>query len=168
MLIEKVYHFFKLFSSISPTVFVTELLKKLVFFNFLNFFLGCKEKSLTALFFYAILLWGEKMAKDFNTCLLLDYYGSLLTKKQQLCLSLYYNEDLSLSEIAEEIGGTRQAALDLIHRAEKRLQQIEAQLQLVQKAATQRTALKAAKTALKAGNHSLLLQELNRLEATLL
>ena len=68
------------------------------------------------------------MKKDLNICLLLDYYGALLTEKQRRCLGFYYNEDLSLSEIAEIIGGTRQAAQELIRRAEGRLNQMEQQL----------------------------------------
>ena len=78
------------------------------------------------------------MKKDLNICLLLDYYGALLTEKQRRCLGFYYNEDLSLSEIAEIIGGTRQAAQELIRRAEGRLNQMEQQLQLVQRHNAQR------------------------------
>ena len=44
----------------------------------------------------------------FAMTLLFDYYGELLTEKQKTCFDLYYNQDLSLSEIAEEAGVTRQ------------------------------------------------------------
>ena len=42
--------------------------------------------------------------------LLFDYYGELLSEKQRVCFDLYYNQDLSLSEIASELGITRQAS----------------------------------------------------------
>ena len=50
--------------------------------------------------------------------LLFDYYGELLTEKQKTCFDLYYNQDLSLSEIAEEAGITRQGVHDTLARAE--------------------------------------------------
>ena len=49
--------------------------------------------------------------------LLYDYYGELLTEKQQTCFDLYYNQDLSLSEIAEDLGVTRQGVHDTLARA---------------------------------------------------
>ena len=49
--------------------------------------------------------------------LLYDYYGDLLTEKQRACFDLYYNQDLSLSEIAEETGVTRQGVRDTLVRA---------------------------------------------------
>ena len=50
--------------------------------------------------------------------LLYDYYGELLTEKQRTCFDLYYNQDLSLSEIAEDLGVTRQGVNDTLARAE--------------------------------------------------
>ena len=44
--------------------------------------------------------------------LLFDYYGELLSEKQRVCFDLYYNQDLSLSEIASELGITRQGVHD--------------------------------------------------------
>ena len=49
--------------------------------------------------------------------MLLDFYGELLTDKQRECLDLHYNEDLSLSEIAEQLGISRQGVWDNIRRA---------------------------------------------------
>ena len=46
---------------------------------------------------------------------LFDFYGALLTQKQQECLHLHLYDDLSLSEIGEELGISRQAAYDNIH-----------------------------------------------------
>lgn len=45
-----------------------------------------------------------KMSKNIENAILLDTYGSMLTEKQYDTLSLYYDEDLSLSEIAREYG----------------------------------------------------------------
>ncbi|MDE5830344.1 MAG: HTH domain-containing protein [Clostridia bacterium] len=61
------------------------------------------------------------MDKNVEIGLLCDIYGELLTEKQQDILDLYYNNNLSLAEIAEEIGITRQAVKDSIVKGEKRL-----------------------------------------------
>ena len=58
--------------------------------------------------------------------LLYDYYGELLTEKQRTCFDLYYNQDLSLSEIAEDLGVTRQGVHDTLARAEGQLRDMEA------------------------------------------
>ena len=57
--------------------------------------------------------------------LLYDYYGELLTEKQRTCFDLYYNQDLSLSEIAEDLGVTRQGVHDTLARAEGQLRAFE-------------------------------------------
>ena len=57
--------------------------------------------------------------------LLFDYYGELLSQKQRTCFDLYYNQDLSLSEIASELGVTRQGVHDLLSRAETALGEFE-------------------------------------------
>ena len=58
--------------------------------------------------------------------LLFDYYGDLLTEKQRTCFDLYYNQDLSLSEIAEQAGISRQGVHDTLVRAEAQIGQFEA------------------------------------------
>jgi len=50
--------------------------------------------------------------------MLYDFFGDLLTEKQRSYFDLYYNEDLSLSEIAQEADISRQGVRDIIHRAE--------------------------------------------------
>ena len=70
------------------------------------------------------------MAKDFSVALLLDFYGELLTEKQREFLEYYYNEDLSLAEIALNEGITRQGVRDAIKRAEHALSEMEAKLSL--------------------------------------
>ena len=57
--------------------------------------------------------------------LLLDYYGELLSQKQRTCFDLYYNQDLSLSEIADDLGISRQGVHDLLSRAEAQLGELE-------------------------------------------
>lgn len=57
--------------------------------------------------------------------LLYDYYGELLTERQRNCFDLYYNQDFSLSEIAEELGVTRQGIHDTLVRAEVQLRAFE-------------------------------------------
>ena len=65
------------------------------------------------------------MAKQLHISDLLDIYGSLLTEKQQRLLEYYYNDDLSLAEIAENEGITRQAVRDTLKRAAAQLEQTE-------------------------------------------
>ena len=61
------------------------------------------------------------MAKNLEISLLFDFYGDMLTEKQRDVVELYYNDDLSLSEIAENEGITRQGVRDSIKRAEAQL-----------------------------------------------
>ncbi len=70
------------------------------------------------------------MGKDLNITVLLDFYGELLTENQSKVLDLYYNEDLSLAEIAEPMGITRQGVRDSIKRGEKQLYDLEEKLGL--------------------------------------
>jgi predicted DNA-binding protein YlxM (UPF0122 family) len=63
--------------------------------------------------------------------LLFDFYGSMLTVKQQEFFDMFYNEDLSLGEISENEGITRQGVRDVIHRAELILKDMEEKLGIV-------------------------------------
>ncbi|CDF57919.1 YlxM family DNA-binding protein [Thermobrachium celere] len=63
--------------------------------------------------------------------LLLDFYRNLLTEKQRDIMSRHYEEDMSLAEIAEEYGISRQAVHDIIKRSEKILIDYENELGLV-------------------------------------
>ena len=65
--------------------------------------------------------------------MLLDFYGELLTEKQRDCFDMHYNEDLSLSEIAEQLGISRQGVWDNIRRAESALNEIEAKTGLIRR-----------------------------------
>jgi predicted DNA-binding protein YlxM (UPF0122 family) len=66
--------------------------------------------------------------KDLKIGLLLDFYGSLLHEKQRQVIEYYYNEDYSLSEIAELTGITRQGVRDSLKRGEATLREIEEKL----------------------------------------
>ena len=57
--------------------------------------------------------------------LLLDYYGGMLTEKQRDCFDMRYNQDLSLGEIAEALGVSRQAVNDNLTRTEALLRRME-------------------------------------------
>ena len=65
------------------------------------------------------------MPKDLSVSALLDFYGPFLSEKQRNLLHHYYNEDLSLSEIAENESITRQGVRDLIKRGEMQLKKYE-------------------------------------------
>ena len=73
------------------------------------------------------------MSKNMETAILLDTYGSMLTEKQYDTLSLYYDEDLSLSEIAENMGITRQGVHKCIRTSEEYLTQLEEALGFAEK-----------------------------------
>ena len=59
--------------------------------------------------------------KDLRTGVLLDIYGGLLTQRQREIMTMYFNDDLSLSEIAEQYGITRQGVHDAIKRGAESL-----------------------------------------------
>ena len=61
----------------------------------------------------------------FEMALLLDYYGGMLTDKQKECFDMRYNQDLSLGEIAELQGVSRQAVCDNLARTEALLRRME-------------------------------------------
>lgn len=64
---------------------------------------------------------------------LLDFYGELLNDRRRTVLDMYYNEDMSLSEIAETLDITRQGARDLIKKAGDELLLFEDKLQMAKK-----------------------------------
>ena len=74
--------------------------------------------------------------------MLLDFYGELLTEKQRECFDLHYNEDLSLSEIAEQLGISRQGVWDNIRRAESAMEDVEEKTGLLRRFEENREALK--------------------------
>jgi len=69
--------------------------------------------------------------KNVEICLLLDFYGNLLTDRQREIMTLYYEDNLSLAEAAEELNISKQGVSDSIKRSEKILYETEEKLQLL-------------------------------------
>ena len=92
------------------------------------------------------------MAKNLEVVLLLDFYGDMLTNKQKDFLGYYYNDDLSLSEIAENEGITRQGVRDSIKRAEAQLFEMEERLGLAKRFQQVRKGLEEIEAAAEAIN----------------
>jgi len=65
-----------------------------------------------------------------KTCMLLDFYGGLLTERQLVISKRYFEDDASLVEIAEELGISRQAVLDALKTSENMLLNFESKLEL--------------------------------------
>ncbi len=78
----------------------------------------------------------------YRMTMLYDFYGDLLTDRQKEFYDLYYNEDLSLAEIAENYGITRQGVRDVIARAEGILTEVEDKTGLIRRFKTMRTDLR--------------------------
>lgn len=74
------------------------------------------------------------MEKNVKISMLLNIYGKLLTEKQYESLDNYYNSDLSLSEIAENMNITRQAVRDNIKKGENKLFEFEEKLEIMKRA----------------------------------
>ncbi len=92
------------------------------------------------------------MAKELHFVLLLDCYGDLLTDHQRNIMELYYCEDLSLAEIGQPLGITRQAVRALIKRAEAQLTEYEEKLGFAERLGEMRECL---------GNISTIAESLN-------
>ncbi len=71
--------------------------------------------------------------KNLNISFLLDFYGDVLTERKKDALDFYYNDDMSLSEIAEEMKISRQGVRDIIKKAEEELFFYEDKLGLAEK-----------------------------------
>lgn len=72
-------------------------------------------------------------SQAYQMSLLFDFYGDLLTERQREFFDLYYNEDLSLAEIAENSGITRQGVRDVIVRAAGTLTEFEEKTHIIQR-----------------------------------
>ena len=85
----------------------------------------------------------------FGRTMLFDFYGELLTDKQREYFDLHYNEDLSLGEIAEQTGISRQGVWDIIRRAEAALMETEKKIGLVGRFLEQRKVISDMQDKLK-------------------
>jgi predicted DNA-binding protein YlxM (UPF0122 family) len=80
--------------------------------------------------------------KIVQIALLFDFYGQLLTDKQIEIIEMYYNNDLSLGEISEQHGISRQGVYDTLKRAERTLYEYEEKLGLVDRFIQQKESMK--------------------------
>ncbi|SFP73953.1 hypothetical protein SAMN05216343_11350 [Oscillibacter sp. PC13] len=71
--------------------------------------------------------------QTYRMTMLFDFYGELLTERQKEFFDLYYNEDLSLAEIAENAGISRQGVRDVVVRAEGVMQEVEDKTGLIKR-----------------------------------
>lgn len=94
------------------------------------------------------------MAKNLDFVLLLDCYGELLTERQREIAELYYNEDFSLSEIAQMQKITRQAVSDSLRHSEQMLMQTEQKLGMAERVRHMRNCLEQIQDACRTENIS--------------
>lgn len=73
------------------------------------------------------------MEEKIEISILLSLYGNLLTETQKKYMELYYNEDLSLSEIGDNENVTRQAVRTILVKSKSKLKEYENQLKFMQK-----------------------------------
>ena len=85
--------------------------------------------------------------QTYRMTMLYDFYGELLTDRQKEFFDLYYNEDLSLAEIAENAGISRQGVRDVIVRAEATMQEVEDKTGIIKRFEAQRPHLDAIEAA---------------------
>ena len=71
--------------------------------------------------------------KIYDISRLLDFYGEMLTERQQLAARLYYDDDLSLSEVAQELGISRQGVRASLKKSEEILRSMEQKLGLAKR-----------------------------------
>ena len=73
------------------------------------------------------------MSKNLSMSLLMDFYGDILSESQREAMDYFYNGDLSLSEISELIGITRQGVRDRLIKSERILSELESKLGLAER-----------------------------------
>ena len=106
----------------------------------------------------------------FEMALLFDYYGGMLTDKQRDCFDMRFNQDLSLGEIAESMGVSRQAVNDNLTRTEAALRRMEENIGCVKRYKLARRAvseIRDAATVLDASSDPAVAVSLQRILASL-
>ena len=102
--------------------------------------------------------------------LLFDYYGGILTEKQRDCFDMRYNQDLSLGEIADTLGVSRQAVCDNLTRTEALLRRMEENIGCVKRDMLRRSVIHEildAATVLDASSDPAILASAQRIRAAL-
>ena len=79
--------------------------------------------------------------KDLKIGFLMDFYGEVLSERKRTVLDYYYNDDLSLAEIAGEFSISRQGVHDALKNAEKALYEYEQKLGFVKRFSEEREAI---------------------------
>ncbi len=93
----------------------------------------CKEKSFTGGVFMKEMVMDDKLKEIVELAVLFDFYGELLKDHNKQVFEDYILNDLSLGEIAEEKGISRQGVFDIIKRCSKQLKDCEEKLNLIKK-----------------------------------
>ena len=103
------------------------------------------------------------MERDMLTyALLFDVYGDTLTEKQQLCCDLRYNQDLSLGEIGELEGISRQAVRDNLVRAEAQMRDLEEKIGAIRRSLSISAALEDLEAAASLAEDPAVTEHINR------
>ena len=97
----------------------------------------------------------EDLQKKVDLAFLSAFYGGLLTEKQRRVLSLHCEEDLSLGEIAADVGISRQAVHELILRSERQLNEYEEKLGLLERFRRMKAALNLCESRLESAKQAL-------------
>lgn len=85
----------------------------------------------------------EAVEKNVEVAMLLDVYGEVLTEKQRDIIDLYYNEDMSLGEIASNLGITRQGVRDFLLRGEATMYDLEEKLHFLRRRAESEASIRS-------------------------
>jgi len=105
----------------------------------------------------------EDLSKKVDLAFLSAFYGGMLTENQRRILSLHCEEDLSLGEIAEEVGISRQAVHETLYRAASRLTEMEKALGVASRFRRMETGLEEALASLRSKQYSVTEQILTEL-----
>ena len=109
------------------------------------------------------MLTGDKMEKIVKVAQLYDMYGGLLNDKQKDVINCYYNEDLSLQEIADNNKKTKQAISDMINRSVDKLFEFEDELSLLKSKTELKASLLDIRELIESSNKEIAIEKLNEI-----